>query len=103
MSFKRWDHHESSPVCLSPMDSAADRRAAAVAREAAELDRRQAELVQLRAATASASARIRLWETRYGLALPRNPCHPLLACIVEATRLTLADVHREQHERTVAD
>jgi hypothetical protein len=99
MSFNKWDHHVMSPPVLAPKDSVVDRRAAAAARVAEEVDRRQAELVQLRSQTNSVSARVRLWEARYGLALPMDPGHPLLECVAQATHLTLAEVRREQRER----
>jgi hypothetical protein len=99
MSASKWDQHVMNTLFLSPRQSAADGRAAAAEREAEELNRRRVELLQLTAAATSPRERIRLWETRFGLALPRDPGHPLVARIAEATQLTRADVLHEQRER----
>jgi hypothetical protein len=99
MSFEKWDHHSNNAPPLTHTESVVDRRAAAARREAEELDRRRAELAQLQTSTVPISDRIRLWEVRYGLALPRDPAHPLLECVANATRLTLDDVRREQQAR----
>ena len=99
MSFEKWDHHSSTFPPVVHTESVVDRRAAAARREAEELDRRRAELARLQAATISVSDRIRLWEARYGLALPRDPDHPLLECVADVTRLSVEDVRREQQAR----
>jgi hypothetical protein len=103
MSFSKWDHHTNTTPSFGHTESVVDRRAVAARQEAEERDRRQAELAQLKASTASVSDRIRLWETRYGLALPRDPSHPLLERIADVTQLTIDDVRREQQARHSAD
>ena len=47
----------------------------------------------------SAADRIRIWERRHQLPLPRNPTHVLLADIAAGTGLTLEDVQAEQRVR----
>jgi hypothetical protein len=63
---------------------------------------RKLRLAQQRSTDLSPSARIALWESLHGLALPRDPNHPLIAVIAEGTQLDVAEVLAE-HERRAAD
>lgn len=47
------------------------------------------------------ATRIALWESRHGLALPRDPAHPLMRVIAENTDLDVAQVLDERHRRAL--
>lgn len=64
--------------------------------------RRSAELIQQTLATNSPEARIRIWEQRHQIDLPRNPEHQLIGVIADATALTRAQVLEEQRLRAEA-
>jgi hypothetical protein len=64
--------------------------------------RRAADLIQQTLATNSPEARIRIWEQRHQLSLPRNPEHQLVNVIADATALTRAQVIEEQRVRAEA-
>jgi hypothetical protein len=61
--------------------------------------RRAAELIQQTLVTNSPEARIRIWEQRHQITLPRNPEHQLIDVIADATALTRAQVLEEQRLR----
>lgn len=102
MALHKWDQHAVATTVYSEHDRVADRRLEIAAREAAEDERKREELFQQSAATNSAEMRIRIWERRHGLALPRDPDHPLLQRVARATGLSLADVQEEQRQRLSA-
>ena len=64
--------------------------------------KREQEIGEQRSPENSASIRIRIWERRHQLPLPRSATHGLLTNIAEDTGLTLADVHAEQQARALA-
>jgi hypothetical protein len=100
MAYNKWDHHVGSlPVAGTSELSVADRRREAAERDAEVTNRKMAEREQMRADTIGVSERIRLWETHFGLDLPRDPAHPLLEMVAQATSLTVADIRAEQRER----
>lgn len=45
--------------------------------------------------------RIALWETRHGLALPRDPKHPLMQVIADGTDLDVAQIQDERRRRAL--
>jgi hypothetical protein len=47
------------------------------------------------------ATRIALWESRHGLALPRDPNHPLMRVIAENTDLDVSQVLAERQRRTL--
>ena len=61
--------------------------------------RRAAELIQQTSIANSPEARIRIWEQRHQITLPRNPEHQLIDVIADATALTRAQVLEEQRVR----
>jgi len=63
------------------------------------LKRREQERSEQCSPLNSAADRIRIWERRHQLPLPRNPTHVLLADIAAGTGLTLEDVQAEQRLR----
>jgi hypothetical protein len=68
--------------------------------EAAE--RREKDLLEQGSPTNTADTRIRIWERRHGLTLPRTPDHPLINIIAAGTALTVEQVHEEQRIRAEA-
>jgi hypothetical protein len=62
-------------------------------------ERRQTELLELRAVGNAPAARISSWERTHGLSMPRGAEHPVLASIAAATSLTLQQVRDEQRRR----
>ncbi len=102
MALHKWDQHAVATTVYSEHDRVADRRLEIAAREAAEDERKREELFQQSAATNSAEMRIRIWERRHGLALPRDPDHPLLQRVARATGLSVADIQEEQRQRLTA-
>lgn len=64
--------------------------------------RRAAELIQQTLETNTPEARIRIWEQRHQITLPRNPEHQLIGVIANATALTRMQVLEEQRLRAEA-
>jgi hypothetical protein len=62
-------------------------------------ERRKHELVEQTSPLKTAGDRIRIWEQRHHLSLPRNPEHHLIDVIADATALTRGEVLHEQRER----
>ena len=82
-----------------PGESAAEYRERIALLEAAALERRQQELNEQRSPSNAPADRIRIWERRHQLSLPRSPDHHLLAVIAANTGLSLDDVRAEQRLR----
>ena len=71
-----------------------------MAHEAEErLQKRQLLLDEQCAIQNSPDVRIRAWERAHALCLPSDPEHPVLRSVAICTRLTIAQVHEEQHAR----
>ncbi len=76
------------------------RRADEIAAEMfARAEKRRLALEQLKSTLYSPADRISAWEKLYGLRLPFDAGHPILASIARATALTLAEVGDEQKSR----
>lgn len=67
--------------------------------EAEALERRQQELSEQRSPSRTPADRIRIWERRHQLSLPRSPDHHLLTVIAANTGLSLDDLRAEQRLR----
>ena len=67
--------------------------------EAEALERRQQELNEQRSPAKTPGDRIRIWERRHQLPLPRSPDHHLIRVIAANTGLSLDDVRAEQRLR----
>ena len=76
-----------------------DTRETAAARQLEQEGRRQAELAEQQSTANSPEARIRIWERRHELSLPKNPEHALIDVIAAATALTRIQVLEEQRTR----
>lgn len=70
--------------------------------QAEALERREQELAEQRSPLNTASDRIRIWERRHQLTLPRSPDHALISVIAMNTGLSLEEVQTEQRLRAAA-
>lgn len=92
----------ASPTRPHPGESSDDYRNRLKAQEADAQNRRQQDIAEQRSPVNTPTQRIRIWERRHQLPLPRRTDHPLLANIVDDTGLTLGQVHEEQQQRAAA-
>jgi hypothetical protein len=76
-----------------------DFRAEMAHRRREDDERRKLELAEQVSPFKTPEARIRIWEQRHRLSLPRNPAHQLIDVIAVATALTRAEVLEEQRQR----
>jgi hypothetical protein len=90
-------HHEP-PVTSG--DWRADHRASIARAESERLERKQQELVEQTSERNTPAERIRIWERRHGLTLPRDANHPILTVVATATHLALHQVSEEQRRRS---
>lgn len=70
--------------------------------EAEALARREQELGEQRSPLNTPADRIRIWERRHQLQLPRSPSHRLVTVIAANTGLSLEEVRAEQCVRAAA-
>ena len=90
------DHLESSVVSGDRM---MDHRARIAQEESERLERKQRELIEQSSERNTPAERIRIWERRHALTLPRATDHPLLAIVAAGTKLALHQVNEEQQRR----
>ena len=86
----------SHPVSELSIQRRADEIAAEVF---AQGEKRRLALEQLKSTLYSPADRIRAWEKLYGLRLPFDSRHAVLASVAQATGLTMAEVEDEQKIR----
>jgi hypothetical protein len=89
-------HHEP-PVASGNWMT--DHRARIALEESERLERKQQELLEQTSERNTPAERIRIWERRHGLTLPRRPNHRLLTIVAHQTDLTVEQVHEEQQRR----
>lgn len=92
----------SPPLRSQPGESSDDYRSRLQAQEAEALVRRQRDIAEQCSPDNTPTQRIRIWERRHQLPLPKRNDHPLLDNIVADTGLTLAQVLEEQQLRAAA-
>ena len=80
-------------------DSTADYRARMESRRAEALEHWRKELAEQSSVVNSPSDRIKIWERRHQIDLPRDPKHRLIKLIATNTGLSVEDVHAEQRRR----
>ena len=80
-------------------ESPADYRKRIAVLQAEALERRQQELSEQCSPSNTPADRIRIWEHRHQLTLPRSPDHQLLTVIAANTGLSVEDVRAEQRVR----
>jgi hypothetical protein len=76
-----------------------DYRAEMEHRQREDSERRRLEVIEQTAVSKTPEARIRIWEHRHRLSMPRNPEHHLIDVIAGATALSRAQVLEEQRQR----
>jgi hypothetical protein len=101
------EHHRSSPPALSDLgprlgESEADYRERLTQEQALAQERWEQTLREQTSPENDAAARIRIWERRHQIDLPRNPTHRLIAVIAAGTELTVREVLVEQRARAAA-
>ena len=83
-------------------ESIADYRTRMAIIQAEALERWQQQLHEQSSTLNSPSDRIRIWERRHQIDMPRNPGHRLMDIIAANTGLSLEDVLTEQRLRAAA-
>jgi hypothetical protein len=83
-------------------ESTADYRARMARLQAEALENWQKQLAEQSSVLNSASDRIRVWERRHQIDLPRDPGHRLIKLIAANTGLSAEEVHAEQRLRAEA-
>ena len=78
---------------------AAERREQIAAQQAEMQARKDQNLARQTAVDSTPEVRIALWERRHGLALPRDPRHPLMQFVATSTDLQIEQVREEQKSR----
>src|SRR5579862_3514191 len=76
-----------------------DHRARIAMEESERLERKQQELLQQTSERSTPAERIRIWERRHGLTLPRDPHHPIVSIVASQTDLEVDQVREEQQRR----
>jgi len=87
-------------VC--PGDATISYRGRIASRQAEALEHWRIQLAEQSSALNSPAARIRIWERRHQIALPRDPEHRLIELIAANTGLSAEEVHAEQRFRAEA-
>lgn len=101
------ENHRSPPRTLnglgpSPGETEADYRERLAQDRLLAQERWEEALRQQSAPESDAAERIRIWERRHQVDLPRSPAHRLIAVIAAATGLTARQVLAEQSARAAA-
>jgi hypothetical protein len=89
--------YRESPIASGDLMS--DHRARIALAESERLERKQHELLEQTAEHNTPAERIRIWERRHGLTLPRDSNHRLLVIVAAATNLPLHGVREELQRR----
>ena len=76
-----------------------DHRARIALEESERLERKQQELLQQTSEHSTPAERIRIWERRHGLTLPRDSHHRIVSIVASQTDLALDQVREEQQRR----
>lgn len=80
-------------------ESTADYRTRMAKLQAEALEQWQKQLAEQTSVLNSPSDRIRVWERRHQIDLPRDPGHRLIKLIAENTGLSAEEVYEEQRAR----
>ncbi|HEY1724570.1 MAG TPA: hypothetical protein VGF89_04035 [Steroidobacteraceae bacterium] len=83
-------------------ESTADFRTRMALRQAEALEHWQKQLAEQSSVLNSPSERIRVWERRHQIALPRDAGHRLIDLIAKNTGLSVEDIYAEQRLRAEA-
>ena len=80
---------------------AEERKAQLALEQAASQADKERRLARQRSIDTPPATRIALWELRHGLAMPRDPGHPLMCIIAEGTDLAVEQVLAEHQRRAL--
>jgi len=93
--------YASDPLPRPAAELAAERRAQIALEQAARDADKDRSLARQRSMDTAPGDRIALWEARHGLALPRDPKHPLMQVIADGTELDVGQVQDERRRRAL--
>lgn len=93
--------HSYLPITAAG-DLVAEHRARIAHEQQQEQERKQQELLEQISEHNTPAQRIRIWERRHGLTLPRGANHPALGLVAAATGLALEQMHEEQQRRSAS-
>jgi len=93
--------YASDPQPRPAAELAAERREQFTLQQAALQADKDRNLARQRSIETPPATRIALWESRHGLALPRDPKHPLMQIIAENTDLDVTQVLAEHQRRAM--
>ena len=99
MTSTPWPFIAHAPPPAAPGESMVDYRSRVAAEKVQAVERRRRELADQFSIDNAPAARIRAWESAYGLRLPRDGSHPVLSVIASIARLSLDEVREEQRRR----
>lgn len=89
----------SEPAAASSGNWMMDHRARMALEESERLERRQQEFLGQTSELNTPAERIRIWERRHGLTLPRDVNHRIIVMVARQTDLALDQVREEQQRR----
>ncbi len=100
MAFDRvTDGRYPEPAATSSGNWMTDHRARIALEESERLERRRQEILEQTSERNTPAERIRIWERRHGLRLPRDANHRLIGIVARQTDLALDQVREEQQRR----
>ena len=97
----KYQTYASDPIPRAASELAAERREQIALEHAALQAHKDRNLARQKSMDTTPEVRIALWESRHGLALPRDPKHPLMPFIAQSTELDIEQVRDEQRRRAV--
>jgi len=97
----KYQTYDTSTHTRPASEIAAERREQIALQQAELLAQKERNLARQTAVDSTPGVRIALWEQRHGLALPRDPKHPLMQFVATSTKLELDQVREEQQSRAL--
>lgn len=97
----KYQTYASDPQPRPAAELAAERRAQIALEQAARQADKDRSFARQRSMETAPEVRIALWESRHGLALPRDPNHPLMQVIADGTELDVAQIQDERRRRAL--
>ena len=97
----KYHTYDTGPQSRPASEIAAERREQIASQQAELLAHKERNLARQTAVDTTPEVRIALWERRHGLALPRDPQHPLMQFVATSTKLELDQVREEQKTRAL--
>jgi hypothetical protein len=95
----KYQTYSNDPQPRPAAEVAAERKAQIALEQAAHQADKERNLARQRSMDTAPEVRIALWEARHGLALPRDPNHPLIQVIADGTELDVVQVQDERRRR----